>query len=305
LIRRAGFCALLIASAVSLNAAAAEPTVEAREAYAEGARSYDTRDYANAARWFARADELSPNLTALKLALISATRADDAVLTMALVRRAQVRQLDDETRSLTDRAQERFSQNVALVRVRCRTVKCHARIAGHVVGDGELAVVTPGVVAVEFVQGARVEAVRVEVAAEQTADVAEPVDPVVTPPASRAEQLGAKPQRLLVSQPTPAAAQHSRLPRAVFWGGVALTGALGAATAISGIDARSKRERFEGNRSVEPRDSAQRAVERTNWLLGTALVSGAVTAVVGVFFSDFGDSRSSTSRATTTSVLVF
>lgn len=296
---------MVVASAVSLNAGAAEPTVEARESYAAGARAYDAQDYASAAARFARADELSPNVIALKLALISATRADDAVLAMTLVRRAQARPVDDETRSLADNAQQRFSRSVALVRIRCRTVECQALVAGRAVGDGELTVVAPGVVAVEFVQGAHLEVVHVEVAAEQTVEVAEPVPPVLTPPVSRTEVPGEKPRPRPVFQAKPADAKDSGLPRAAFWTGVALTGAMGAATAVSGIDTLSKRDQFEENRSVGPRDSAQAAVERTNWLLGAALVSGAVTAVVGVFFTDFGDPRSSTSGAPTTAVLVF
>lgn len=295
---RVAFSALLVATALSPKAVAAEPTVQARESYAEGARAYDAQDYASAAARFAHADELSPNLVALKLALISATRADNATLAMTLTRRAQARELDDETRSLVDDAQQRFSQSVALVRIRCRIEECHARVAGRDVQDGEVTVVTPGEVTVEFGQGANVEALLVEVAPEQTVDVLEPAKPLITPPLLRTGVPVAKPHQFRVFRPMPAPVQHQNLPRGLFWGGVALTGALGAATAISGIDTLSKRERFEENRNVETRASAQSAVERTNWLLGAALVSGAVTAVVGIFFTD-------TPRAQTASVPVF
>jgi hypothetical protein len=274
-----------------LKAGAAEPIVQARESYAEGARAYDAQDYASAAARFAHADELSPNLIALKLALISATRADNATLAMTLVRRAQARQLDDETRSLVDDAQQRFSQSVALVRVRCRIEECHARVAGRGARDGELTVVMPGEVTVEFGQGANVQALLAEVAPGQTVEVLEPTKPLITPPLLRTEVPVAKPQQPPVLRPTPAAVQRSSLPGGLFWGGVALTGALGAATAISGIDTLSKRGHFEENRNVETRASAQSAVERTNWLLGGALVSGVVTAVVGVFFTDTSRAR--------------
>jgi hypothetical protein len=290
--------ALLVATAVSLKAVAAEPSLQARESYAEGARAYDAQDYASAAARFARADELSPNLIALKLALISATRADDAVLAMTLVQRAQARQLDDETRALVGDARQRFSQRVALVRVRCRTEECQARVAGRSMRHGELAVVSPGDVTVEFGQGANAHTQSVEVAPEQTVDVLEPVVSVVMPPLLRTDVPVAKAQQLPVLRATPAAAQPPSLPRGFFWGGVALTGALGAATAFSGIDTLSKRKQFENDRNVETRASAQSAVERTNWLLGSALVSGVVTAVVGVFFTD-------TARARTASVPVF
>lgn len=295
---RVAFSALLVASVVSLNAVAAEPTLQARESYAEGARAYDAQDYASAAARFADADELSPNLIALKLALISATRSDNATLAMTLVRRAQGRQLDDETRNLVGDAQQRFSHRVALVRVHCRTEACHARVAGRSTRDGELTVVLPGEVRVEFGRGANIQARLVEVAPEQTVDVLEPANPLMTPPLLRTEVPLAKPQQLPVFRATPAAVRPVSLPRGFFWGGVALTGALGAATAFSGIDALSKRERFEKNRNVETRASAQSAVERTNWLLGGALVSGAITAVVGVFFTD-------TARPRTASVPVF
>lgn len=278
--------ALLVATAVSLKAVAAEPTLQARESYAEGARAYDDQDYARAAARFAHADELSPNLVALKLALISATRADDATLAMTLVRRAQARQLDDETRNLVADARQRFSQRVALVRIRCRTEECHARVAGRTVRHGELAVVSPGDVTVEFGQGANVQTQSVEVAPEQTVEVLEPLIPLMAPPLLRTEVPVAKPQQLPVLRATPAPVPPPSLPRGFLWGGVALTGALGAATAFSGIDTLSKREHFEKNRNVETRASAQSAVERTNWLLGSALVSGALTAVVGVFFTD-------------------
>jgi hypothetical protein len=305
----AAFSALLVATALSLKAGAAEPTeptVEAREAYAEGARAYDAHDYASAAARFARADALAPHLIALKLALISATRADDAVLAMTLVRRAETRELDDETRSLADEAQQRFSHSVAVVRVLCRTGECYARVAGRAVRDGELTVVMPGDVTVEFGQGPDTEAVQVKVAPEQTVSVQEPIKRLSTLPALRTEVLLAKPLLPAASRATPPAdVQDASLSRGLFWGGVALTGALGAATAVSGIDALSKREHFEENRNVETRASAQSAVERTNWLLGTALVSGAVTAVVGLFFMDERHSGSSTPRAPTASLLVF
>jgi hypothetical protein len=254
-------------------------------------------EYATAAQQFARADELSPNLVALRLALIAATRADDAVLAMTLVMRARERERDAEVDQLIETAQTRFGERIGLIQVACDAPACQMRIGERSAGKGALVVVEPGEVEVQFGHGASLETLRVSVAPGQTVEVTDKprraAAPIQKPAAPR--PLRPIPAAALRAQPV----EHERftLPQTVFWGGVILSAVLGGTTAVSALDTQSKRESFEQDRTTGTRDPAMAAMRRTNWLLASTILSGAVTSVVGIFFTEFNASKSARARA--------
>jgi hypothetical protein len=68
-----------------------------------------------------------------------------------------------------------------------------------------------------------------------------------------------------------------------FWGGIGLTGALMAATMISGVQTANLHADFARNPTADAASSGEAAQTRTNVFLGLSLVSAAATAALGIF----------------------
>src|SRR5688572_26773486 len=76
---------------------------EARAIYERGTRAFGTKDYALAAREFARADAVVPSNAALEAALEASLLAGDPVLGMQLAERASGRPTDDRARAVAEK----------------------------------------------------------------------------------------------------------------------------------------------------------------------------------------------------------
>ncbi len=256
--------------AAGLARAGEEPS-SARELYDRGKRAYDAGRFGDAARDLARADELAPKAKVLDLAMAAARRADDAVLGMELVVRAESRGMSEAARD----GRRFFASRVGLLAVSCPgSARCEARVDGaqvahlsHWLPVGEHAVVLASDSSTEHftvhIQGDTTTVVRptrlVELPARPVASAA----PSAAPP------------------PLPAA-DTSAAPRGVFWASLATTGVLTTATVLSGVDTLGMRARFRDDPTDA--DLAARgsgAQTRTNVLLVGTLVIAAATAVVG------------------------
>jgi hypothetical protein len=266
--------------------ALAQPSVdaEARAEYDTGAEAYEAKDFRRAAALFTHADELAPNPLVLKLALAAATQADDPLLGMTLVLRAEARAVDGSLAEVARHARSRFASRVGMVRVVCASRgKCHATVGSRRAADGELVVVPPGEVDAVFEDGARSTRVHATVAARAIVDVVEPphvepASPIAPPPSTaRAED----------TKPAPGTGEQRRwsLPPGFFWGGVILSGALGGATVASGVDTLAQHDTFTGNRTPGSRDRGVAAETRTNVLLVCGIASAVATGVIGLFFT--------------------
>lgn len=287
--------AIVVASWTSFGHAA-DDTTEARSLYSRGAASYDAGDYQNAAVDLARADALVPHETTLRLALTAATRADDVTLALTLAERAKAR---GEHVRLAETTIAKLAPRAARLRVVCpANAKCTASLdqAPHPVGV--LVWTRPGAhrlnVRVDDIESTRAlellpESIQ-DVVLEVPRTAAAPVTPIApVPPAPRAT-TPATAAPLVVDRADAAPARRGAHP-AWFWTGVAVTGVLGASTALSGADAVSIHDDFARDPSTDLADRGQAAQARTNVLLVSTIVVAAATTFVGAFVVDWGGRR--------------
>lgn len=273
--------------------ARADGESSARAAYDAGASAYNDHDFRLAATQFARADELVPNPAVLKLALAAAVRAEDAVLSMNLVQRAERRaSTDSALLELVRVTRARFESQVGFVEARCASGQaCQAYLADQRLEPGLPLAVTPGRLELRFGEGQSESRVTVDVVAAHTLEVREPTATALPQPA--------KPVASVAHQFPVAAADSPSfgLPRSVFWSGVVLSGALTAVTVASGVDAARAHERFLANRNEDTRSHGQAAVARTNVLLGATLGAAVLTGAIGLFFTHWRGPATHGSRA--------
>ena len=279
------FAAAVAVGIAAMGIQARADSGAARQAYDQGADAYRARDFPLAARLFARADELAPNAVALKLALAASIRADDAVLGMALVHRADTRK-EVEVADLAREGRRRFQARAGYVRIVCRPEHgCRARIGERTASGGEVVVVAPGTVPVVFED---VASLVLRVGAGVTIDAVEPApEKTVEAPPAFAALPGTPeipPASLLSMPPGSEAPRESRLTPALFWGGVALTGVLAAATGFAAFDMKRQHDAFVMDPTAETQARGVSAERRTNLLLGATLASGVATAIAGIFY---------------------
>jgi hypothetical protein len=271
---------------------------QARAAYDAGAAAYDGGEFGTASLQFARADELAPNDVVLRLALAAAVRAEDPVLSMNLVQRAERRAtVDPALMELMRVTRARFESQVGFIEVRClRHATCTAYLADQRLQPGLPVAVLPGKAELRFTDGASESRIFIEVVPQRTVEVLEPAAAPAAPaePSAPAKRVAPPASKALG---TATASPSLALPRGVFWGGLVLSGALAAVTVASGIDAANARERFLANRNEGTREHGQAAVERTNVLLGVTLGTAVLTGTVGLFFTSFRDSSAGTGSA--------
>ncbi len=134
-----------LAALLFCGVARADATTEARDAYDEGARAYDAKDYPNAAKSFAVADERVPSGRALELAMASALLANDAALGMDLVVRAERRSVDGSLAALAAKLKKRFADAVGTVTLVCPSgVSCQGDLEGRALVAGVPRHAVPG-----------------------------------------------------------------------------------------------------------------------------------------------------------------
>lgn len=264
--RRAPLFALLFALTLPVAASAADPpeVVAARAAYDRGVALFEAKDWAGAARAFAEADATVRNDVALGAAIDAAIRADDPILGMELVERAEGR---PNVANLAD-ARAKFGRRVGAVRVTC--AGCSAKLDGAPLVIGARRIVAPGAHALVLEQDGKREGREVIVGPEQTSEI------VWAPPVAPAPEA---PPRAPGLSPT------------WFWIGAGATVALAGVTTWSALSVRADHADFEerGCSRVETagcRDLADRGARGqvvTNVLLGASILSAATTTVLGVY----------------------
>jgi len=142
---------VVLAASFVCGVARADATREAGEAYDEGARAYDARDYATASQRFALADEKVPSGRALELAMASALLAGEASLGMDLVVRAERRSVDGSLAALAARLRKRFAGAVGSVTLVCAKGRgCKGTLEGRALTAGLPRHAVPGPHTVEI-----------------------------------------------------------------------------------------------------------------------------------------------------------
>ncbi|MBK6694069.1 MAG: hypothetical protein IPG50_17965 [Myxococcales bacterium] len=167
---------LLVAAPGARAAEAVDAAAEARTCYERGLRAHAAREFALAAREFARADAWVPSNAAIEAALEAARQAGDPVLAMELVDRAHGRQLDGAARAAAARAEAAFASSVARYLIPCdKALACHAFVDGvEVPRPREAVLVTPGNHRVRVVVGERSREVELEAKAQSVVAVPAP-----------------------------------------------------------------------------------------------------------------------------------
>jgi hypothetical protein len=271
---RVAWCLALFLSLVPLRAYGEDTDVRARaRALYDGATAAAERgEYAAAARLFAEADRLSPTPIALKSALRAALLADDPVLGMELVSRAEGRELPPDIEKSVEEARSAFSARVGQVRVRCPSgARCRARVDGRTLVIDEPTWIGTGTHLVEMDVDGRPSTRQVEVTAGGEALVEPPLPP-------RPRPVARKPAKT-ESEPT------SGLHPAWFGVAAGLSAALAAGSIASAVDTKNRWDTFQetGDGAEEGRD----AQLRTNVLFFTTIAVHLGAAALGIFGTDW------------------
>lgn len=256
----------------------ADESANAEAIYDHGKSAYDRADYVTAATDFARADEMSPNTNVLELAIASAARADDPVLGMALVERADRRNLSDSARI----GRQAFEDKVGRIEVTCPgSARCDATLDGAPLVVGAPVWVRVGEHAVALDADGTGERFSVAIAALQTTIVRPTRILRVQMPVPRTDEP-ASPRRSDVRQVSPV------------WFAVAAGATLlaaGFATA-SGLDATGTHDEFLRDRSnARLADDGKSAETRTDVLFVATGGLAIGTVVLGLFFTKWREPR--------------
>lgn len=253
----------------------ASPSFAAEEVaavYDRGKAAYDTGDYRSAARDFAAADAIVPNAKVLELAIASAAKAEDFVLGMTLVERAESRGLEE----LAAAGRKMFAGKVGRVEVDCPGAKrCTATLDGAPVVPREPVWATTGEHLIELDSDGTVERLIVNVTAYSTSsvrptrviglNVPEPVTPSARAPID-------------LTPPAPA----KGISRTWFYAAAGVTVAAGIATTVSGIAVLDAHEDFRRNPTASAAEDGRAAELRTNVLLATTGLFAVGTTVLGL-----------------------
>lgn len=293
---------LLGASAIAVAQIAAEPSAraddveQARVAYERATDEFNRADYPNAARDFARADELAPSPSRLTIALKTVALTDDAVLGMTLVDRAASRRGDPELDAAAQKAREKFVSRASKLTVRCAEGRpCTASVDAQPAQIGVAAWVTPGDHVIGITEAERNAKFKVTLLAGAAVDWQAP-QPRQPRPRPVAQQPAPAPAPS--PQPVPSTTTYytMRPSSAWFWAGFGVTAVLGGVTAWSGVDTLSKHSAYIGgdDSALGPGKAAQ---TRTNALLGATIVAGAVTVVLGAVTLGRSQGSASTSAS--------
>lgn len=273
---------LALAACLTCSVARADATSEAREAYDQGARAYDAKDYALATTSFARADEKVANGRALELAMASALLGGDATLGMDLVVRAERRSVDGTLASLAASLRKRFAGGVGSVSLVCaKGHSCSGSLEGRALTPGLPRHAAPGVHKVEITSddGATTNVV---VTVERGAD-------------TLATEARANPPSALTPPPPPARGEPPR-PQSglspVYFGVAAGLTTLGVGTAL-GLTIRTSdlHEDFRAAPSRATSDAGNAAQTSARIVWGVSFVLTAATVALFVLTDFHGRDR--------------
>lgn len=295
----------LVAGLVSSSAAAlADDMADARSAYERGALAYKKKQYTEAAREFARADELVPNAVTLQEALKAAMKGDDAALGMTLVERAENRGGSAALTAAATEARDQFGKLAGRLAVACPDPRpCTVKIDGTPATSGQGRWVSAGDHRVEIGVGGETSAYSVAVAAGGRVDwkpsPSERKLEGLSGGGKSAGQAGAQPlvpkREGTGGEPDAAGPEPSSrtvLSPTWFYATLGATVAIGGVATWSLVDSLGKHNAYVDGEAASPDKGADL---RTNILLGAAGVAVVGTVVVGVLsFSRAKESSAST-----------
>lgn len=312
--------ALALITFLTVVARAEEDVQAASAAFAEGQRAQLRGDFPRAGELFEIADQAAPSPGALRSAIRNREAAGQDVRAATLALRAIERYGDDrETRSLADATVARLAGRLTRVRVRCGE-PCTLTVDGGLVGSKASPAteffVSQGPHVVEARWAGREPVSKAfEGAAGQALDQelrppagASPTAPAATPsgiaasappattlpapaPSAEAAWPAPRPAANMGSGPGPAAPARHGLPPTVFWVGTGLTVVAGGLLTWSGLDTLSARDRYVKDPTRAGFDNGKSLETRTNVLLATTAALGAGTIAIGLFATDFGQSK--------------
>ncbi|MEZ4409556.1 MAG: hypothetical protein R3A52_24250 [Polyangiales bacterium] len=302
----AALCVALAAPAALAQPAPAQGNnvAAAAAAYEQAQQAQLSRDYARAASLFELADRAAPSPAALRSAIRNHQAAGQRARAATLALRARARDgADPQSAQLAESVLAESTPQLARVRVACapecaltvdRLVAMQGRAASH-----EL-FVDPGAHTLGFDwDGRPSRSPDQTVTAGQLIDLSVEAPPAEVAPPPTPEPTP-EPTPVVVAPPTPPPPQpppraRRPLPPAVFWSGLAATAVAGGVLVWSGLDTLSARDAYAQQPTESGYNDGVGRETRTNVLIGVTAALGVATAVVGVFFTEWGGGRSGAS----------
>ena len=291
-------CAVLLLSARAARAdepPSAERLKSAAEEYDRGRRAFLADEFDSAAVHFENAYRDAPRAETLRLAIRARKNAKQPARAATLAAMAAERYPDDAaTAQLAKETLDEAAPHLAELAITC-SPSCGLTADGRVVKDEapkHRLFLDPGAheLGVSFSGGAGSIARRVDAkkgVREVLSLSAPPKAAVVTPP----------PKVVPVVLPPVREGSNKPLPPVVFFIGVGITVGLGAATVVSGIDAKNHPGKDAVRTACAGKDAScpeyedgKDAEKRTNILLGVTIGMAALTAVTGLFFTQWSSS---------------
>lgn len=272
----------------------------AAEEYDRGRRAFLADDFDGAAVHFENAFRDAPRAETLRLAIRARRKGKQLARAATLAAVAQQRYPNDApTTQLAKETLDEAGPALHEYLVEC-DADCAIAADGRVVSQSDAQkhriFLEPGAheLGVSFKQGGVSKRIDAKKGGKDTlafeAPPPPPVVPVVVAPGPPAPGPGPTP----VERPAP---RSKPLGPVVFFVGAGLTVAAGAATVVSGIDAKNNpgvdavRRACAGKDASCPEYQAGKSAEmRTNVLLGVTIGAAAVTGVIGVFFTQWSSS---------------
>lgn len=285
----------LVALAIALARPALGDAPDARSraaaAYDEGVAHFDHAEYEKAAHAFLHADDLLPSDDALGNAITAAKRANDHLLVVRAAERAIARQQGSALAAHARQALAEAATHLAKVELGCEPGPCTITFDGDPNVPGSHYVL-PGTHRVLATHGQA----RAEQAFSLEPDstyrvVLHPVAPGKARHAAEITRQG-EPRR-------DRAADGKPLSPAVFYIGVGTTVVLAGVTTWSGLDALSSKHALPHTPTTGQVDDVRSRARRTDILLGSAVVVGALTTWAGVSLVHWGGVGTSASLVPT------
>jgi hypothetical protein len=297
---RRALIALAAASALYSGVARAAPSAadksRAAAAYDAGVKHFDRAEYGAAARAFLKADSIVPSADAVENAIVAARKANDHLLVVQTARRAEAHAPDNP--KLAAEAREALAEaapHLARVQLGCDVAPCHLVLDGDPADAGSHYLL-PGTHSVDAVAGSARAHRNLALNAGATYRV-------VLHPAAPAAHATRPAPAAAPTQPsrraTPPDAPHRPLSPPVFYLGAAVTVGLAAATTWSGLDALAKKRDLPADYSPVQGDDVRSRMRRSDYLLGGAVLAGAITAWMGISLVDWGGGKASAALAPT------
>lgn len=300
-----------VSVASSMPCRADEPVVTpdrlraAEEEYDAGRRAFLAEQFEAAALHFENAFRDAPRSQVLRNAIRSRQKAKQLARAATLAELAQRRYAADaQTRALAEEVLAEAAPKVHELRVRCSTdcaVSSNGKTATLEDAKSFSLFLDPGAYSLVFsFSKGRVVAKSVDARAGAHEELVVDAPPIPKGPPKPNEPASPEPN----AKPTPVVVRPSDgLPPAFFFVGVGLTLAAGAATTISGVAAVNSpgkdavRQGCVGQgESCELYKSALAGEVRTNVGLGVTGGLAVVTAVMGLFLTDWGPKPTTTGR---------